>query len=101
MENVNYNLVFFSVIFLVAIICITIIANRAFKQDADATSRAFRTLVRNGNGVRLAAVFTVIIGVIFLALAEKLDQGIIALLSSIAGYTLGGLRIEKKEEGQQ
>lgn len=45
---------------------------------------------------RVAIVVFIVIAAVVLALTGKLDHGVIALLSGVAGYTLGGVDRSKK-----
>lgn len=63
----------------------------AWKQPQQATN-ALIGLVEGGNSIRLLSTFCVIIAATFLALTGALSEGAIALLSSVAGFMLGGIR---------
>lgn len=63
----------------------------AWKAPQQATG-ALLGLVEGGNSIRLLTTFGVIIAACFLALSSTLTEGAIALLSSVAGFMLGGMR---------
>jgi len=87
----------------VAMLCVSVILGLAVAGAAVVSSlvalkrpeeskAAILGLAEGGNAVRLLTTMGVIVVVCFLALAGSLTNGAIALLSSVAGFMLGGVR---------
>jgi hypothetical protein len=86
-----------------AIICLSIITGLSvvgaavvsalvsWKEPQQATN-ALAGLVEGGNSIRLLSTILVVVAASFLALAGALTEGASALLSSVAGFMLGGIR---------
>lgn len=77
------------------IIGATVVSVTAFIKDADSTGKTYRTILQGGNALRILTVFVVILSVVSLALIDKLNQGVIAILSAVVGYVLGGWQTQK------
>jgi len=79
-------------IIIVALLAFGIVGNSAFKKTEKGAAKSFGMLFQRGNFLKLATVILVIVAVIFLALLDILkENGVIAILSGVAGYVLGGL----------
>ena len=61
-------------------------------------SLSLREIFRQTRFLELTTVLVIIISGTYLALSEKLTEGVISLLSGIAGYVLGGLATNKREQ---
>jgi hypothetical protein len=64
----------------------------SFRKDNRIASEYLTRVFVGGSALHLLTVLAVILSATVLSLAGKLEQGIVALLSGIAGYVLGGLR---------
>src|SRR5437870_4725148 len=62
-------------------------------------STSLRDIFRQSRFLELTTVLVIIISGTYLSVIDKASEGIIALLSGIAGYVLGGLR-EAPQPGQ-
>lgn len=68
-------------------------------QDPGSLSKAIGLIMGTTNFLRVATVIIVIYAAIVLGATGKLDSGVSAFLSGIAGYVLGGLS-NSKNQGQ-
>ena len=78
------------------VLCVTILASvmsiclsaamLAHRRKARSWARAFR----DGAGIRIVATLLIVVAAIFLAAADLLSEPLIALLSAVAGFLLGG-----------
>lgn len=98
-------LIAYTLIIIAVIIGVTRVFTKAFAKDTGSFSRSFTKLLGGGIGLRLATVFIVLQTAFFLKLIDKLDEGVLALLTSVAGYVLGGLRFRtndaKRDEARE
>ena len=62
-----------------------------YKQDSENATEALKFFFEGGNALRIATVLVIIGTAAVLALADKLSEGVLALMSGIAGYVLGGI----------
>lgn len=53
-------------------------------------------IFQKGQFLRLATLILIVVGVIDLAVLEKLSEGLVGFFSAIAGFVLGGLRDGEK-----
>ena len=70
----------------------TVALSLVARKDPERSTVAMLGLVQDGNSIRLLTTFGVILVTTFLALAGSLTEGAIALLSSVGGFMLGGIR---------
>ncbi len=64
----------------------------AFARTEKGSAKSFGLMFQRGNFLRIATVIMVVLAVLFLGLVDILkENGIISILSGIAGYVLGGL----------
>jgi len=96
-----YLLIAYTLITITGIIGLTRVFTKAFTKDTGSFSETFTKLLGGGIGLRLATVFAVLQTAFFLKLIDKLDEGVLALLTSVAGYVLGGLRFAKNPESNE
>ena len=80
-----------TLIVVVAIIGFTVIGKTAFSKVEKGAGKSFGLLFQRGNFLRITTVVLVVLAAMFLALAGKLNEGVGALLSGVAGMALGGL----------
>ena len=88
-------------IILVGIIVFGIVGYMAFKKTDKGGAKSFSMLFHRGNFLKIATVIFVAVATIFLALVDIIkENGVIAILSGVAGYVLGGLeRGSSHQEG--
>lgn len=84
---------------LTALVIIAFVAGLCFAwyHDPARTSDTIKTIFGDGTALRIVTVFVVLGAAALLAIADKLDKGILALLSGIVGYVLGGLGKPERE----
>jgi polyferredoxin len=69
----------------------------AFYRSEKGQARSFGLMFKRGNFLRIATVIMVVLVVLFLGLMDIIkENGIIGILSGIAGYVLGGLEHHKE-----
>jgi len=86
-----------SVILTIAFVGATIVSGVVARQRPEESTQALLGLVEGGNSIRLLSTLAVVVVATFLALAGSLTEGTIALLSSVAGFMLGGVKREAGE----
>lgn len=70
----------------------TIVGSIAFWKATRGQAKTFSLLFERAEAVRISAVVLIIFAVVLLGIIGKIDSsGIIAILSGVAGYVLGGL----------
>lgn len=70
----------------------------AFCRTEKGSAKSFGLMFQRGNFLRIATVIMVVLAVLFLGLMDIIkENGIIGILSGIAGYVLGGLERTKAE----
>ena len=82
-----------------AVIGATVVSSVVAKGRPEESTAALLGLVQGGNSIRLLATFGVVLVTCFLALAHSLTEGAIAVLSSVAGFMLGGIKREPAKSG--
>jgi hypothetical protein len=69
----------------------TIVGAIAFWKTDKGAAKTFTLFFQRGDGLRMLTVGAIVVGVIFLALAGTIKEAsVVAILSGIAGYVLGG-----------
>jgi hypothetical protein len=61
-------------------------------------STSLRDVFRQSRFLELTTVLVIIISGTYLAISGKLSEGIVSLLSGIAGYVLGGLASQRPQQ---
>ena len=70
----------------------------AFARSEKGQARSFGLMFKRGNFLRVATVIMVVLAVLFLGLMDTIkENGIIGILSGIAGYVLGGLERTRED----
>lgn len=86
--------------FIAAVAGFTVVGVVAFIKTETGQAKSFTLLFKRGDFLKLLAVAGIVMAVFFLALAGVLSEAaVVAVLSGIAGYVLGGL--EKSAFGSQ
>lgn len=78
-----------SIVLTVAIVVSGVAATTALRKNSAATSESIKDFFNGGYALKILTVFAVLITATYLALAGRLSEGAIALLSSVSGYVLG------------
>ena len=87
------------IVVISGVVCVLVTALKRVPPEYGSTLRQIFIQTRF---LELTTVLAIIISGTFLALAGSLSQGIVAILSGIGGYVLGGLaRSTGKGDGQQ
>jgi hypothetical protein len=94
-----------SLIIIIFLIASCFVANAALKNN-DKTAEFLNSFFTSTNALQILTVSAVMLTTVFLALSDRLTDGALALLSSVAGYVLGNLQKQpeksnknKEEEG--
>ncbi len=71
----------------------TIVGGIAFWRTEKGGAKTFTLFIQRGDALRILTVVLIVIAASFLALAHVIEgTAVVAILSGIAGYVLGGLR---------
>lgn len=81
-----------SVVLGLTVVGASVVSCFVARNRPEESTAALLGLIEGGNAVRLLTTVGVIVVACFLALAGSLTDGAIALLSSVAGFMLGGVR---------
>jgi hypothetical protein len=82
-----------------AIVGFTVVGGIAFYRANQGQAKSFGLLFVRGNFLRLATAVLIILAAILLAALGKLNpEGVAAILSGVAGYVLGGMDRQTKEQ---
>jgi hypothetical protein len=80
-----------SLILIIFLITATFIACKALENNAK-TAEFLNSFLTSSNALQILTVTAVLVTAMFLGLADRLNDGILALLSSVTGYVLGSLQ---------
>ena len=86
------------ILYFVVILCLTAVMIVALVKIEKGHSTSLRKVFEQTQFLKLATVLVIIISATCLQLEDKLSEGIIGILSGIAGYVLGGLGYKKEED---
>lgn len=75
------------------------VAFAALKYSPNAAN-LLNSFFTSNNAIQILTISAVLVTALFLALSDRMSEGILSLLSSIAGYTLGGIRPEQSTSNQ-
>ena len=81
-----------------SVVIFTIAFIRIFKAEPEKAKAFFDLAKADHNGIKLITVAFVVTAAVTAAIIDKLDDGLIAILSSIVGYVLGGLSANKNTD---
>ncbi len=85
-----------SAIILLSITVFGVMGSIAFSKTGKGAAKSFGLMFQRGNFLRIATVVLIVVAVIFLAVTGFIkENGIVAILSGVAGYVLGGLEKDK------
>jgi hypothetical protein len=79
-----------AVVLVVALIAFAVVGRIAFSKTESGAGKSFGLMFTRGNFLRISTVVLCIFAVVVLAIAGKLSEGAVAVLSGIAGFVLGG-----------
>lgn len=91
-DNARLAMLCLSTLLGLAVIGATIVSSLVARTRPEQSTAALLGLVHGGNSIRLLTTFGVVLVMCFLALAGSLTEGAIALLSSVVGFMLGGVK---------
>lgn len=92
LQSGEFALLLYSIVFGLCVVSGGILIAVLFRKDPARTVEALKTFYDNGNGLRIITVLTVLATAGVLGFGGKLDQGVVSLLSGVAGFVLGGLK---------
>ena len=81
----------FSVVIVAALVGFAVVGGIAFSKVEKGAGKSFGLLFSRGNFLRISTVAFCVFAVVVLAIAGKLSEGAVAVLSGIAGFVLGGV----------
>jgi hypothetical protein len=84
-----------SLILITFLIVSTFLACKALENNAK-TAEFLNSFLTSSNALQILTVTAVLVAAMFLGLADRLNDGVLALLSSVAGYVLGSLQSPNK-----
>jgi len=77
----------------ISMIVFGVLGYTAFKNTKEGAAKSFGLLFQRGDFLRIATVIFIVVAAIFLTLEGTLQEnGLVGILSGIAGYVLGGLQ---------
>ncbi|SRR6266496_1167176 len=95
-ETVGFDpLLYLSIIYAIVVVGAISVLVTALKKVNPEHGATLRSIFTQTRFLELTTVLVIIISGTFLAWSAKLTDGIVALLSGIAGYVLGGLAKSK------
>ena len=87
-----------TILYIIVIVSLTSVMITALIRVEKGHSTQLRLIFQGTQFLKLATVLVIIISATYLAIADKLDQGIVVILSGVAGFVLGGLRDKKPSD---
>jgi peptidoglycan/LPS O-acetylase OafA/YrhL len=81
-----------STVLTVAIVISGVAVTTALRKNSTDASESIKDFFNGGYALKILTVFAVLITATYLALAGRLSEGAIALLSSVSGYVLGTMQ---------
>jgi len=87
-----------SVIYALVIVGVVVVIVTALRRVQVGHGFSLRAVFRQTHFLELTTVIVIIVSGTFLAWSGKLTDGVVALLSGIAGYVLGGVRGSKLDQ---
>jgi len=89
-----------SLILIIFLITATLVACKALENNIK-TAEFLNSFLTSSNALQILTVTAVLVTAMFLGLADRLNDGILALLSSVTGYVLGSLQRSDKASNSQ
>lgn len=83
---------------LIGVIAFALVGSVAFWKVEKGAGKSFGLMFQRGNFLRIITVIVIVEAATALALANKLSEGAVGLLSGVAGAAIGG--IDKKTESE-
>jgi hypothetical protein len=87
-----------SILYGLVIVGVVIVLVTALTRVKVGHSKSLKEIFMQTRFLELTTVLVIIVSGTTLAWSDKLSEGVIALLSGIAGYVLGGLKSSKPDE---
>ena len=85
-------------LYLAVVLCVAAVIITALRKIQTGHSSSLRQVFRDTHFLELTTVLVIIVSGSFLAWSGKLSEGIVGLLSGVAGYVLGGLGDSKRQD---
>jgi len=76
---------------IIGLICLAIMTVAVVKQRPEAVTNAINALLDSNRALQLVTICAIVMALLFLGLADKLKEGVLALLGTLGGYVLGNL----------
>ena len=86
-----------TILYIIVIVSLTSVMITALIRVEKGHSTQLRLIFQGTQFLKLATVLVIIISATYLAIADKLE-GIVGILSGVAGFVLGGLRDKKPSD---
>jgi len=93
----EYVLIGVTFLFTVVLLCVTVILCFVFYKIPSEYGKTLRLTLEKIALIKLTTILVIIIGTTYLSLFDKLNDGVIAIFSGIAGYVLGTVKSGKNE----
>ena len=84
-----------SLILIIFLMASTFLACKSLENNVK-TAEFLNSFLTSSNALQILTVTAVLVAAMFLGLADRLNDGVLALLSSVAGYVLGSLQSPNK-----
>lgn len=97
----KFSLISFVIVSVLCVLVGGVVLGIAFWKDPRQATEAVKAFFEGGNALRIATVLVILGTTTVLAFADKLSEGILALMSGIAGYVLGGLTRQERDSGKK
>jgi uncharacterized membrane protein len=94
------TLAFYATIMVVSIVlCTTIVGAIAFWKSEKEQAQTFSFLLQRANALQMLTVILIIVAAVVLRATNGINaEAVVSILSGIAGYVLGGIKWNQKEE---
>jgi len=86
-----------SLMYVLVIVGVIVVIVTALLRIPMGHSSSLRDVFRQSRFLELTTVLVIIISGTYLAMSGNLSEGVVSLLSGIAGYVLGGLSTQKQQ----
>ena len=90
-----------TLLFAFTILCITIILAIIFVKVPSEYGKTHRELFHRVEILKLATILIIIMGATYLAMYERLTEGVTAVFSGVAGYVLGTVKSGNNNENEE
>jgi hypothetical protein len=91
----QFALVVYGGVFAITVVTTGMVTVLLFRANAEKAVALFGLFYDSGNGLRIITVLTTLATAAVLAFVDHLDAGLMSLLSGIAGFVLGGMKMRE------